>query len=56
MALRQRIPGVAISTDIIVGFPGESEQDFLDTLDMVQKVRFDSAFTFMYSPYGNQSG
>ncbi|MGI6468220.1 MAG: tRNA (N6-isopentenyl adenosine(37)-C2)-methylthiotransferase MiaB [Syntrophomonadaceae bacterium] len=50
MALRERIPGVAISTDIIVGFPGESEQDFLDTLDMVQKVRFDSAFTFMYSP------
>jgi len=50
MALRERVPGVAISTDIIVGFPGESEQDFMDTLDMVQKVRFDSAFTFMFSP------
>lgn len=47
--LRSRIPGVAITTDLIVGFPGESEQDFLDTLDMVQKVRFDAAFTFMYS-------
>ena len=40
---------MAISTDIIVGFPGESEEDFQDTLDMVRKVRFDSAFTFMYS-------
>lgn len=48
-ALREQIPGVAITTDIIVGFPGESETDFADTLDMVQKVRFDSAFTFMYS-------
>lgn len=47
--LRSRIPGVAITTDLIVGFPGESEEDFLDTLDMVQKVRFDAAFTFMYS-------
>ncbi|MGI6435832.1 MAG: tRNA (N6-isopentenyl adenosine(37)-C2)-methylthiotransferase MiaB [Syntrophomonadaceae bacterium] len=48
-ALRERVPGVAISTDIIVGFPGESEADFADTLDMIKKVRFDSAFTFMYS-------
>lgn len=47
--LRSRIPGVAITTDLIVGFPGESEEDFLDTLDLVQKVRFDAAFTFMYS-------
>jgi tRNA-2-methylthio-N6-dimethylallyladenosine synthase len=47
--IREKIPGVAISTDIIVGFPGESEEDFQDTLDMVRKVRFDSAFTFMYS-------
>lgn len=47
--LRSRIPGVAITTDLIVGFPGESEEDFLDTLDMVRKVRFDAAFTFMYS-------
>lgn len=47
--IRNTIPGVAISTDIIVGFPGETEQDFLDTLDMVEKVKFESAFTFMYS-------
>ncbi len=48
--IRQRIPGVAITSDLIVGFPGESEEDFLDTLDMVKKVRFEAAFTFMYSP------
>ncbi|NLO22587.1 MAG: tRNA (N6-isopentenyl adenosine(37)-C2)-methylthiotransferase MiaB [Syntrophomonadaceae bacterium] len=48
-SIRKQIPGVAISTDIIVGFPGESEEDFEDTLDMVKRVRFDSAFTFMYS-------
>lgn len=47
--IRQHIPGVAITTDLIVGFPGETEKDFLDTLDMVEKVRFDAAFTFMYS-------
>lgn len=47
--IRQRIPGVAITSDLIVGFPGESEKDFQDTLDMVEKVRFDAAFTFMYS-------
>ncbi len=48
--IRRRIPGVAITGDLIVGFPGESEEDFLDTLDMVKKVRFEAAFTFMYSP------
>ncbi len=48
--IRERIPGVAITTDLIVGFPGETDNDFLDTLDMVEKVRFDAAFTFMYSP------
>jgi tRNA-2-methylthio-N6-dimethylallyladenosine synthase len=47
--IRERIPGVAITSDLIVGFPGESEADFADTLDMVEKVRFDGAFTFMYS-------
>ncbi|MEA1959762.1 MAG: tRNA (N6-isopentenyl adenosine(37)-C2)-methylthiotransferase MiaB [Bacillota bacterium] len=47
--IRERIPGCAITTDIIVGFPGETEQDFVDTLDMIEKVRFDAAFTFMYS-------
>ena len=47
--LREAIPDIAISTDIIVGFPGETEEDFLDTLDLVKKVQFDSAYTFMYS-------
>lgn len=47
--MRDRIPGLAITTDIIVGFPGESEDDFRQTLDIVEKVRFDAAFTFMYS-------
>ncbi|MGI5921514.1 MAG: tRNA (N6-isopentenyl adenosine(37)-C2)-methylthiotransferase MiaB, partial [Syntrophomonadaceae bacterium] len=48
--MRERIPGVAITSDLIVGFPGETEADFNDTLEMVEKVRFDAAFTFMYSP------
>lgn len=47
--LRDAIPNIAISTDIIVGFPGETEEDFLDTLDLVKRVEFDSAYTFMYS-------
>jgi tRNA-2-methylthio-N6-dimethylallyladenosine synthase len=47
--MRERIPGAAISSDLIVGFPGESEANFQDTLDMVERVRFDAAFTFMYS-------
>ncbi|SES69649.1 tRNA-i(6)A37 thiotransferase enzyme MiaB [Natronincola peptidivorans] len=47
--LKQAIPEVALTTDIIVGFPGETEEDFLDTLDVVEKVRFHSAFTFLYS-------
>ncbi|NMC27717.1 MAG: tRNA (N6-isopentenyl adenosine(37)-C2)-methylthiotransferase MiaB [Syntrophomonadaceae bacterium] len=47
--IRERIPGVAISSDLIVGFPGETQADFEETLEMVEKVRFDSAFTFMYS-------
>lgn len=46
---RQLRPGLAITTDLIVGFPGETEEDFADTLDLMDKVRFDSAFTFQYS-------
>jgi tRNA-2-methylthio-N6-dimethylallyladenosine synthase len=48
--LRDAIPGVAFSTDIIVGFPGETEEDFAATLEVVEQARFDSAFTFQYSP------
>ena len=47
--LRAACPEIAISTDIIVGFPGETEEDFLATIDLVKKVRYDSAFTFIYS-------
>ena len=47
--LRERIPDIAITTDIIVGFPGETEEDFLETMDVVKQVRYDSAFTFIYS-------
>ena len=47
--IKKEIPGVAITTDIIVGFPGENDEDFNETLDIVEKVRFDSAFTFLYS-------
>ena len=46
---RERVPEGAISTDIIVGFPGETEEDFKDTLDVVKECAFDSAFTFQYS-------
>jgi tRNA-2-methylthio-N6-dimethylallyladenosine synthase len=48
--LRAAIPGLALGTDIIVGFPGETEEDFAQTLEMVEEVRYDSAFTFIYSP------
>jgi tRNA-2-methylthio-N6-dimethylallyladenosine synthase len=48
--IRSAIPGVAFSTDVIVGFPGETEADFADTLDMVERAGFDSAFMFQYSP------
>jgi tRNA-2-methylthio-N6-dimethylallyladenosine synthase len=48
--LRVAIPDLALTTDIIVGFPGETEEDFLETLEVVQDVDFDGAFTFVYSP------
>jgi tRNA-2-methylthio-N6-dimethylallyladenosine synthase len=48
--LRDAIPDLALGTDIIVGFPGESEADFQETLEVVEAVGFDSAFTFIYSP------
>ncbi|WP_221891965.1 tRNA (N6-isopentenyl adenosine(37)-C2)-methylthiotransferase MiaB [Corynebacterium anserum] len=48
--VRSRIPHAAITTDIIVGFPGETEEDFQATLDVVEKARFASAYTFQYSP------
>ena len=47
--IRERIPDIAITTDIIVGYPGETEEDFEETMDVVEKVRYDSAFTFIYS-------
>ena len=47
--LREAAPDITISTDIIVGFPGETEEDFQKTLDLVNEVRYDSAFTFLYS-------
>jgi tRNA-2-methylthio-N6-dimethylallyladenosine synthase len=48
--LRAAVPDLALGTDIIVGFPGETDDDFLETLEMVETVGFDSAFTFVYSP------
>jgi tRNA-2-methylthio-N6-dimethylallyladenosine synthase len=48
--IRDAIPQIAVSTDIIVGFPGETEEDFEDTLDVVARARFDQAYTFQYSP------
>lgn len=49
-SMREKIPGVAITSDLIVGFPGEEEEDFEQTLEAVKKVGFDASFTFMYSP------
>src|ERR1700704_5923072 len=48
--LRDGIPDLALTTDIIVGFPGETEDDFRETMEVVEEVGFDGAFTFVYSP------
>ncbi len=48
--IRTAMPEISLTTDIIVGFPGETEEDFEETMDVVRRVRFDSAFTFIYSP------
>lgn len=47
--LRETVPNIAITTDIMVGFPGETQEDFMDTMDVVDRVDFDGAFTFIYS-------
>jgi tRNA-2-methylthio-N6-dimethylallyladenosine synthase len=49
-ALRRAVPGIALTTDLIVGFPGETEADFLDTVSLVEAVGFDDAYTFKFSP------
>jgi tRNA-2-methylthio-N6-dimethylallyladenosine synthase len=48
--IREHVPDCAITTDVIVGFPGETEEDFLETLEVCEQVGFDGAFTFIYSP------
>ena len=48
--MKNRIPNLSLSTDIIVGFPNETEEQFEDTLKMVRAAQYDSAFTFIYSP------
>jgi tRNA-2-methylthio-N6-dimethylallyladenosine synthase len=47
--IREAMPGVAVTTDVIVGFPGETEEDFLETLRVVEEAGFDAAYTFQYS-------
>jgi tRNA-2-methylthio-N6-dimethylallyladenosine synthase len=49
-ALRRYVPDIGLTTDLIVGFPGETEAEFMDTMDLVEEVGYDSAFTFIYSP------
>ena len=47
--IKEKLPGISLTTDIIVGFPGETEEDFEETLDVVRKVRYDSVYSFIYS-------
>ena len=47
--IRKELPDISLTTDIMVGFPGETEEDFLDTMDVVRKAEYDQAFTFIYS-------
>ena len=49
-AVRKAVPGICLTTDVLVGFPGETEDDFAATLGVVERVRYDSAYVFMYSP------
>ena len=48
--IREHVPDVALTTDIIVGFPGETDEDFAQTLQVAEEVRYDAAFTFIFSP------
>ena len=49
LRIRERVPGIAITTDVIIGYPGETDEDIDDTIDVIEKVGFDGAFTFIYS-------
>ena len=51
--IRENRPGISFSSDFIVGFPGETDKDFQDTLDIIEKVGFDESFSFIYSPRPN---
>ncbi len=48
--LKETVPGISVTTDIIVGFPGETDEDFMETLDLVKQAEFEGAFTFIFSP------
>ena len=48
--LKENIPGIALSTDVIIGFPGETDEDFADTMDILSSVQFDNVYAFLYSP------